>query len=86
MSKDHLFRSMKHGGGNGRKLTHSAKLRFIRIRDWFAAKADFTANEKTLRPESFSLGSSRKNSEAALHADRVGLGRFIECQQSQMKR
>ncbi len=64
----------------------SRRVQPISIRDCFAAKADFTANEKTLRPESFSLGSSRKNSEAALHADRVGLGRFIECQQSQMKR
>ncbi len=53
MSKDHLFRSMKHGGGNGRKLTHSAKLRFIRIRDWFAALAVVGADalEDVYRPK-----------------------------------
>lgn len=58
----------------------------IFVIDADAAKADFTANEKTLRSEPFSLGSSRKNSEAALHTDRVDLCCFIECQQSQMKR
>jgi hypothetical protein len=51
-----------------------------------AAKADFTVNEKTLRPEPFSFGSSRKNGETALHVDRVDRGCFIECQQGQMKR
>lgn len=50
-----------------------------------AAKADFTP-EKNHRSKPFSLVSSRKNYEAALQADRVDLGCFVESHQSQVKR